>query len=66
MKTLTRMLLVAWLVLCSLPVGGWFLYELIHVLEGQTVGIMQVSCLAISLLFGWVSYQILSLVIYES
>jgi len=65
MKTLTRMLLVAWLVLCSLPIGGWFLYELIHVLEGQEVGIMQVSCLAISLLFGWVFYHILMLVIHE-
>ena len=65
MKTRTRMLLVAWLVLCSLPIGVWFLYELIHVMEGQEVGIMQVSCLAISLLFGWVFYHILMLVIHE-
>jgi len=65
MTDLQKMLLTIWVVLCYIPVFGWFLYEFIHVMEGQEVGIMQVSCLAISLLFGWVSYHILMLVIHE-
>jgi hypothetical protein len=56
MSDLKEMLLAIWVVLCYIPVFGWFLYEFIHVMEGQEVGIIQIACLFTTLLYAWVAY----------
>ena len=56
MTDLQKMLLTAWVVLCYIPVFGWFLYEFIHVMERQEVGVNQVACLFTTLLYAWVLY----------
>ena len=56
MSDVKKMLLTTWVVLCYIPVFGWFLYEFIHVMERQEVGINQVACLFTTLLYAWVAY----------
>ena len=56
MTDLQKMLLTIWVVLCYIPVFIWFLYEFIHVMEGQEVGVNQVACLFTTLLYAWVLY----------
>jgi len=56
MSDVKKMLLTTWVVLCYIPVFGWFLYEFIHVMEGKEVGVNQVACLFTALLYAWVAY----------
>ena len=56
MSDVKKMLLTIWVVLCYIPVFGWFLYEFIHVMEGQEIGVIQVACLFTTLVYAWVLY----------